>query len=118
MASLVLDGFAPGMNCAAIAITPDGRFGYFSLRGGGLIAAVEFTDDGLRAAGSCSAEGPWVRHLALEGDLLHAANQHDERADHVPDRARWGSGARRGEPGAVPGLPSASARVSRLNRPP
>lgn len=76
VASTVVDGFAPRTHAAAIAFSPDGRFGYTSLRRAGRIALVEFTGDGLRAAGSVSAEGPWVRHLAADGDLLHAANEH------------------------------------------
>lgn len=75
VASLVVDGFEPRTHSASIVFSGDGRFGYTSLRRAGRIARVEFTADGLRSAGSVSAEGPWVRHLAVDGDLLHAANE-------------------------------------------
>lgn len=75
VASVTLDGFAPPTNSASIAITEDGRFGYFAHRGPGVIAKVEFTANGLRAAGAVSSEGPWVRYLVRDGELLHAANQ-------------------------------------------
>lgn len=76
--SAKLEGAASAekVHAAGLVFSPDGRFGYVSLRGPGLIGRVEFTEDGLRAAGSFDAGGPWVRHLAVEGDLLHAANQH------------------------------------------
>jgi 6-phosphogluconolactonase len=75
VASAGLDGFEPRAHAASIAFSADGRFGYSSLRGPGRIARVEFRADGLLAVGSVSAEGPWVRHLAVDGDLLHAANE-------------------------------------------
>lgn len=78
VASVAVDGFVPRTHAASIVLSADGRFGYTSLRRAGLIARVEFTADGLRAAGSVSAQGPWVRHLAVDGDLLHAANQHTD----------------------------------------
>lgn len=73
--TVVLDGFVVPTNAASVVITDDGRFGYSALRGPGLIAWVEFTEHGLRPAGSRSSEGPWVRNVRREGDLLHAANQ-------------------------------------------
>ena len=76
VASTALDGFEPRTHAAAIVFSADGRFGYSSLRRAGRIATIEFTGDGVEARGSVSSEGPWVRHLAVDGELLHAANQH------------------------------------------
>ncbi len=75
VASVPLDGFGPRTHAAAIVFSPDARFGYCSVRRAGRIATVEFTGDRVEARGSVSSEGPWVRHLAADGDLLYAANQ-------------------------------------------
>lgn len=75
-ASTQLDGFEERTHAAAIAFSADGRYGYSSLRRAGRIATFELVDDDVVARGSVSAAGPWVRHLAVDGQLLHAAHQH------------------------------------------
>lgn len=76
VSSAKLDGFAERTHGAGIVFSDDGRYGYTSLRRAGRIAVSRFEADTVAPAGSVDAAGPWVRHLAIEGELLHAAQEH------------------------------------------
>ena len=55
-----------------------GNYVYSGLRGSNRIAILRVSDDGARveAVGSVSSEGQWPRHHAIDGDVLHVANEH------------------------------------------
>jgi 6-phosphogluconolactonase (cycloisomerase 2 family) len=82
--SVPLPGAVAGDQAAAIAVTGDERFVYSGLRGSNRISFSPLTLDtdpagrpGVRFApgGFVSAEGDWPRHLTVDGDILHVANQ-------------------------------------------
>ena len=58
-------------------VLSDAGFVYTLLRGSNLVGVLRIGDDGrgLRAIGTVSTAGDWPRHLALDGDVLHVANQ-------------------------------------------
>ncbi|MFT4029641.1 MAG: beta-propeller fold lactonase family protein [Protaetiibacter sp.] len=59
---------------AALGVSPDGRFLYAGIRGADRIAVVAL-EDGPRAVGSVASGGRRPRHLLVDGELLHVANQ-------------------------------------------
>ena len=75
--SAPVPGAEPGDHGSAIAFGEGGRFVYTALRGSNRIAVLEASEDGreLTAVGWVSCAGDWPRHLVVDGDLLHVANQ-------------------------------------------
>ena len=73
---LALPDATPGSDqAAAMGLSGDGRFLYAGLRGSDRIAVVALADDGARAVGSVSSGGNWPRHLLVDDDLVHVANE-------------------------------------------
>ncbi|HLU63934.1 MAG TPA: beta-propeller fold lactonase family protein [Protaetiibacter sp.] len=73
---LPLPGAAPGENqAAALGVSADGRFLYAGVRGADRVAVLAIEDDGLRALDAVPSGGRWPRHLLVDGELLHVANQ-------------------------------------------
>ncbi len=73
---LALPGATPGRDqAAALAVGDDGRFLYAGVRGADRIAVVALEDDGARAVGWVPSGGRWPRHLMVDGELLHVADQ-------------------------------------------
>lgn len=79
-----LPGAVAGDQAAAIAVTADEGFVYSGLRGSNRVAVLALTVSGTTGhprralfsnLGSVSAEGHWPRHLVVDGDILHVANQ-------------------------------------------
>lgn len=77
VASVPLPGRLDGDQSAGLSIGGGGRFVYAGLRGSNRISVLRTSDDGrdLAPVGWVSTEGEWPRHHAVEGDLLHVANQ-------------------------------------------
>jgi 6-phosphogluconolactonase (cycloisomerase 2 family) len=76
MQILTLPGATPGQDqAAALGVSVDGRFLYAGIRGADRIAVIALDDDGLRALDSVPSGGSWPRHLLVDGELLHVANQ-------------------------------------------
>jgi 6-phosphogluconolactonase (cycloisomerase 2 family) len=76
MQILTLPGATPGQDqAAALGVSVDGRFLYAGIRGADRIAVIALDDDGLRAVDSVPSGGRWPRHLLVDGELLHVANQ-------------------------------------------
>lgn len=77
VSSAALPGAGPTDQAAAIAFGDGGRFVYAGLRGSNRVAVLRASDDGreLEPVGSVSTEGDWPRHLVIDGDVLHVANQ-------------------------------------------
>jgi 6-phosphogluconolactonase len=73
---LALPGATPGQDqAAALGVSADGHFLYVGIRGADRIAVIALDDDGLRAVDSVPSGGRWPRHLLVDGELLHVANQ-------------------------------------------
>ena len=73
---LALPGATAGEDqAAALGVSADGRFLYAGIRGADRVAVMALDDDGLRAVDSVSSGGRWPRHLLVDGELLHVANQ-------------------------------------------
>jgi 6-phosphogluconolactonase (cycloisomerase 2 family) len=73
---LSLPGATPGEDqAAALGVSADGRFLYAGIRGADRIAVIALDDDGLRAVDSVPSGGRWPRHLLVDGEYLHVANQ-------------------------------------------
>ena len=73
---LALPGATPGNDQAsALGLSADGRYLYAGVRGANLVAIVELEADGAIAVGSVSSGGDWPRHLVVDGDRVHVANQ-------------------------------------------
>jgi 6-phosphogluconolactonase len=79
-----LPGAHTGDQAAALAITDDERFVYSGLRGSNRVAALALTIGNesaeaasviISAVGYVSAEGDWPRHLTVDGNIVHVANQ-------------------------------------------
>jgi 6-phosphogluconolactonase (cycloisomerase 2 family) len=76
MQILTLPGATPGQDqAAALGVSVDGRFLYAGIRGADRIAVIALDDDGLRPVDSVPSGGRWPRHLLVDGELLHVANQ-------------------------------------------
>jgi len=76
VASVDIPGAEPGDHAAALGFGPNG-FVYTGLRGSNRIGVLRASEDGatLEPIGWVSCEGDWPRHLVVDGDLLHVANQ-------------------------------------------
>ncbi|MGN6273172.1 MAG: lactonase family protein [Protaetiibacter sp.] len=73
---LALPGATAGEDqAAALGVSADGRFLYAGVRGADRVAVMALDDDGLRAVDSVPSGGRWPRHLLVDGELLHVANQ-------------------------------------------
>jgi 6-phosphogluconolactonase (cycloisomerase 2 family) len=73
---LALPGATQGEDqAAALGVSADGRFLYAGIRGADRVAVIAIADDGLRAVDSVPSGGRWPRHLLVDGELLHVANQ-------------------------------------------
>ena len=70
-----LPGAAEGDQAAAIALA--NGFLYVGLRGSNQIAVLRTSGDGreLEGLGSIATGGDWPRHLVIDGEFLHVANQ-------------------------------------------
>jgi 6-phosphogluconolactonase (cycloisomerase 2 family) len=76
MQILTLPGATPGQDqAAALGVSVDGRFLYAGIRGADRIAVIALDDDGLHPVDSVSSGGRTPRHLLVDGELLHVANQ-------------------------------------------
>ena len=73
--SVALAGAAEGDHAAGISLSRDGRFVYVALRGSNRVSVIAIDGDELTAVDSVSCAGDWPRHLVVEGDVLHVANQ-------------------------------------------
>ncbi|AYF98943.1 lactonase family protein [Protaetiibacter intestinalis] len=90
---LALPGATPGADqAAALGLSADGRHLYAGLRGADLVAVVSLDADGARPLGAVPSGGAWPRHLLVDGELLHVANQRSDRvstfrigADGIPE---------------------------------
>jgi 6-phosphogluconolactonase (cycloisomerase 2 family) len=71
-----LPGAVDGDQAAALALS-DAGFLYAGLRGSNLISVLKPTADGrsIEGVGAVPTAGEWPRHLAVEGTILHVANQ-------------------------------------------
>lgn len=74
--SVGVPGAEPTDQGAGLVIS-DAGFVYTLLRGSDRIGVLRASEDGreLERVGSVSSEGEWPRHLALDGRVLHVANQ-------------------------------------------
>jgi 6-phosphogluconolactonase (cycloisomerase 2 family) len=73
---LALPDAVPGTDqAAALGVSADGRFLYAGIRGADRVAVVAIDADGLRPVGSVPSGGRWPRHLLVDAELLHVANQ-------------------------------------------
>jgi 6-phosphogluconolactonase (cycloisomerase 2 family) len=76
MQILPLPGATPGQDqAAALGLSADGRHVFAGVRGSDRIAVIALEADGARAVGSVPSGGRWPRHLLVDGELLHVANQ-------------------------------------------
>lgn len=77
VASARVPGAVDGDFSAEISLSVDGRFVYVGLRGSNTLGVLEVGENGraLNSVGFVSTEGDWPRHQAIDGDLLHVANQ-------------------------------------------
>lgn len=73
VASVTLPGFVDGDHASAIAAR-DGLV-YCGVRGSNRIAVLRLTAEALEPVADLDCGGDWPRHLVLDGDLLHVANQ-------------------------------------------
>lgn len=76
-ATVPIPGREPGDHASAIAVSVDGRFAYVGLRGSDRVAWFAVSADGatLTQAGWVPSGGEGPRHLVVEGNFLHVANQ-------------------------------------------
>ncbi|QEO10236.1 lactonase family protein [Protaetiibacter larvae] len=73
---LALPGATPGADqAAALSLSADGRHLYAGVRGADLVSVIALEDDGARGIASVPSGGHWPRHLLVDGELLHVANQ-------------------------------------------
>jgi 6-phosphogluconolactonase len=74
---VALPGAVPGDHSAAIATSSDGRFVYVGHRGSNTVSvvSVDITGSDLSPVASVGCGGDWPRHLTVDGDFLHVANQ-------------------------------------------
>lgn len=79
VASVPLPGADAGDHASGISFGPGG-FVYVGLRGSQRISVLHASTDGraVEPIGSVSSEGDWPRHHAVDGDLLHVANQQSD----------------------------------------
>jgi 6-phosphogluconolactonase len=74
---VALPGAEAGDRAAGLALSADGRFAYAGLRGSDNIAVFGVRSGGvaLTPLGFVGSGGGWPRHLVVDGDYLHVANQ-------------------------------------------
>jgi 6-phosphogluconolactonase (cycloisomerase 2 family) len=77
VSSAAVPGALEGDDGSGISFGAGGRYVYTGLRGSDRIATLRASDDGTRLEplGWVSSEGEWPRHHAVDGDVLHVANQ-------------------------------------------
>jgi len=99
---LALPGATAGTDQAsALGLSADGRHLYAGIRGANRVAIIELEADGAIAVGSVESGGDWPRHLVVDGEYLHVANQLSSTV--VTFRiGPSGSLAQLGDPVAVP----------------
>lgn len=75
--STPIPGATTGDHAAELSLSADGRFAFVGLRGSNLIATLAVSEDGGTLTGVTATDcgGDWPRHHAVDGDLLHVANQ-------------------------------------------
>lgn len=75
--STPVPGAVEGDHAAELSLSDDGRFAFVGLRGSNLIATLAVSEDGstLRGVTATDCGGDWPRHHAVDGDMLHVANQ-------------------------------------------
>jgi YVTN family beta-propeller protein len=75
--SFALPGAEAGDHAAGISLTDDARFAFVALRGSNRIASLALSADGRAAVpvATVPSGGEWPRHHAVDGDVLHVANQ-------------------------------------------
>lgn len=76
VSSVALPGVRVGDNASAISFGQGGHL-YVGLRGSQRVAVLHASDDGrvVEPVAWVSSEGEWPRHLVVDSDLLHVANQ-------------------------------------------
>ena len=91
---VALPGATAGDHSAAMAPSADGRFVYVGHRGSNTVSVVSVDDSGteLVPVASIDCGGDWPRHLVVDGDFLHVANQRSSSvttfrfgADGIPE---------------------------------
>lgn len=70
-----LPGATDASQASALGLSHDGRFLYAGLRGADRIAILGLDADELRPVGWAPSGGHWPRHLVVDADTLHVANQ-------------------------------------------
>ncbi|MEP6478796.1 MAG: beta-propeller fold lactonase family protein [Rhodoglobus sp.] len=83
VASAAVPGHVDGDHGAAIGFSADGLFVYTGLRGSHRIGVLSVSADGreLAPVGWIPSGGAWPRHLAVDGQLLHVANERSNSVD-------------------------------------
>jgi 6-phosphogluconolactonase (cycloisomerase 2 family) len=73
---LPLPGATPGEDqAAALGLSADGRFVFAGIRGSNRVATLALDADAVRPVGWVPSGGEWPRHLVVNGDFVHVANQ-------------------------------------------
>lgn len=77
VSSVELPGSVVGDQASAIGYAHGGRTVFAGIRGSNLLAVLRASDDGrtLEPVGAVSTEGAWPRSHAVDGDLVHIANE-------------------------------------------
>ena len=71
-----LPGATPGDDqAAALGLSADGRFVFAGIRGSNRIATLALDADAVRPVGWVPSGGEWPRHLVVDGEFVHVANQ-------------------------------------------
>jgi len=73
LATVPIPGAEPGDHAAGISLW--GEYVYVALRGSDRIGVLRIVDGALEPVTSVSSEGNWPRHHAVDGSVLHVANQ-------------------------------------------
>lgn len=60
---------------AALGLSADGRFVFAGIRGSNRIATLALDADAVRPVGWVPSGGDWPRHLVVDGEFVHVANQ-------------------------------------------
>jgi 6-phosphogluconolactonase len=91
---VALPGSVSGDHSAAMATSVDGRFVYVGHRGSNTVSVVSVDNSGtaLTPVASVDCGGDWPRHLVVDGNFLHVANQRSSSvatftfgADGIPE---------------------------------
>lgn len=76
LAATSLPGWVEGDRASALAFSADGQFAYAGVRGSNRVSVLRVSAGGVpEPVTSVSCEGDWPRHLVVDGDLLHIANE-------------------------------------------